>query len=138
MPVLCAVGFVFVAGPAFAGHATYRCSVKDVVRLLDNGQLGEAEEHYRRDIDGFIVDTLTGAISYSIGIRDIWRIVQNGGVANDYVLVPTSAFSDDVISAGRAAATDFLRIRAWNTKPQVTFIRFGLSVLWTGTCEIVR
>jgi hypothetical protein len=157
--ILCAVGFCFVSSPAFVAtdktwvHATYRCSVKDVVRLEDNGHLGKAAGNYPKMMDGIIIDTLTGAITFpfyegSDLSRQVWRVVQNGSAANDYVLIPKRNLNlplfrkdigdKDINDIGRAAATDFIRIRAWTENPQVTFISFGLSTLWSGTCEVVR
>ena len=74
-------------------HATYRCSVKDVVHLEDNGQLDKAAGNYPKMMDGIIIDTLTGAITFpfyegSDLSRQVWRVVQNGSAANDYVLIP--------------------------------------------------
>ena len=151
--ILCAVGFCFVSSPAFVAtneawvHATYRCSVKDVVLLEDNGQLGKAAGNFPKMMDGIIIDTLTGAVTFpfyegSGDSRQVWRIIQNGNAKNDYVLVRktlnwerTVANIDNIATD---AATEFIRIRAWNELPQVTFISFDLSTLWSGTCEVVR
>jgi hypothetical protein len=135
-------------GPRDLSMLCERC-----VRLEDNGHLGKAAGNFPKMMDGIIIDTLTGAITFpfyegSDLSRQVWRVVQNGSAANDYVLIPKRNLNlplfrkdigdKDINDIGRAAATDFIRIRAWTENPQVTFISFGFSTLWSGTCEVVR
>jgi hypothetical protein len=40
----------------------------------------------RQLYDGAIIDTLTGAVTYRDGQRKVWKLIQKGGGANDYVL----------------------------------------------------
>ena len=117
----------------------YRCAAKDAVRLQDDGSLGkDLAEVERNRFDGVVIDTLTGAISYADGKREIWEIVQDGGSENDHVLVQRSDYPRNVKRMAADAATDFIRIRAWDRKPQSTFMAFALSTLVTGTCDILR
>jgi hypothetical protein len=118
---------------------TYRCTAKDAVSLQNNGTVDRdsiAKTH-RKNLDGIIINTLTGAITYASGSRDIWRVVQEGNSANDHVLIPR-IFFQEANKAAATAATDFIRVRAWSSQPQATFMAFSLSILVTGTCEIVR
>jgi hypothetical protein len=119
---------------------TYRCAAKDVVSLQDNGTLGKdaVTEAHRKRIDGILIDTLTGAITYPDGSREVWSVIRKGSDANDYVLMPRSFYQQDAKEAAVTAATDFIRVRAWSREPQVKFMVFALSILLTGTCEIVR
>jgi hypothetical protein len=139
--LLYAVGFVFVAGPTFAAtneewvHATYRCSAKDTATLEGNGTLGKAE-HLRKGADGIIIDTLTGAVSWPVGVRHVWRVVQKGSANRDYLLVQAYPIPMDADNYAAGGADSFIRIRA-HSKP-VTFMLFELLTLITGTCEVVR
>ena len=117
---------------------TYRCTAKDAVSLQDNGTLGKAGAETRRKFDGIIIDTLTGAITYASGSREIWDVVQEGNSANDHVLIPRDFIRRDAKEVAAAAATDFIRVRAWTSEPQVKFMAFELSTLVAGTCEVVR
>jgi len=135
--------FCFVSGSAQADKKaakTYRCAANDAVDLLDNGRLGKdgVAEFKRKRLDGVIIDTLTGAITYASGSREIWDVVQEGSSINDHVLIPSSLFPTDIKETAARAATDLIRIREWDEKPQVTFMAFELSTLVTGTCDIVR
>jgi hypothetical protein len=77
-------------------------------------------------------------IPYADGRREIWDIVQDGSNENDHVLVQRSDYPRNVKRMAADAATDFIRIRAWDRKPQSTFMAFSLSTLVTGTCDILR
>ena len=119
---------------------TYRCSVKDAVTLQDNGSLGKDwnTELERKYHDGFIIDTLTGAITWpEYGGRSIWRKIQKGSAGNDYVFSPplptTNAKRGSVY-----AASDFILVRAWIDHLPVKFVVWRSGTLLTGTCEIVR
>jgi hypothetical protein len=118
---------------------TYRCTAKDAVSLQDNGTVDRDSiaKAYRKNLDGIIINTLTGALTYASGSQDIWRVVQEGNSANDHVLIPR-IFFQEANKAAATAATDFIRVRAWSGQPHVTFMAFSLSVLVTGTCEIAR
>jgi hypothetical protein len=124
-----------VAGnAAFAQeHKTYRCKVADVVRWDDDGHLRPstaAQATVIRDfLDGIIIDTLTGAVTYRDGRRFVLRVLQQGNSRSDYVLIP------DVIQA--TAATNFIiRIRAWIEKPILLFA--NVETFASGPCEVVR
>jgi hypothetical protein len=123
-----------VAGnAAFAQeHKTYRCKVADVVNWDDDGhlRLDSNPRNWIRDfLDGIIIDTLTGAVTYRDGRRFVLRVVQQGDSRNDYVLIP------DVIAA--TAATNFIiRIRAWIEKP--ILLMANVESFASGPCEVVR
>ena len=92
-------------------HKTYRCKVADVVRLDDNGRLhsdSNPKDILRQRFDGVIIDTLTGAVTYPGGDREVWNVVQRGNSGNDHVLTRPTApgLSPDGIKAT-------IRIRAW-------------------------
>jgi hypothetical protein len=84
-----------------------------------------------------MIDTLTGAISYSVGTRLIWRIIQKGDDKNDHVLTPPSPVYGEPETILASAATDFIRVRDWASQSRVTFVAFSLSTFVTGTCEVV-
>jgi hypothetical protein len=119
-------------------HKTYRCKVVDVVTLAEDGRL-RADDNPRTVMrsfyDGAIIDTQTGAVTYQDGTRNVWQVIQKGDDANDYVLAPEDAWLDD---NRLAAATDFIRVRAWKENPTVRFLVFGPSTLASGPCEVVR
>jgi hypothetical protein len=132
-----------IAGNAAAAqdHKTYRCKVADVVNLGDDGRLrldSNPRTAMRQQYDGVVIDTLTGAVTFSNGSRQLWNVVQRGTSANDYVLVlPTALYPPQERIAARAA-TDFIRLRAWKEEPTVKFLAFGLSSFASGPCEVVR
>ena len=136
-----AVLLLAVAGnAAFAQeHKTYRCKVADVVKLDDDGRLrsdSNPKDILRQRFDGVLVDTLTGAVTYGNGDREVWKVAQQGSSNNDYVLIrPTEpGLTSDKIAD--IAATDFIRIRAWSVKPTVRLLAFGLSDFASGPCEV--
>jgi hypothetical protein len=76
-------------------------------------------------------------VTYRDGQRKVWKIIQKGSGANDYVLAPdTLTVSPQQFAA--VAATDFIRVRAWKENPTVRFMVFALSDLASGTCEVVH
>jgi hypothetical protein len=106
-------------------------------------------EESRKRLDGIIIDTLTGALTYPGGRREIWHVVQKGNVNKDYVLLPPylPKAADYVLlppflfnpqEAAKTGATNFIRVRDWSSDPRVKFMVFELSILVTGTCEVVR
>ena len=130
---------------------TYRCTAKDAVSLQDDGTLGKdmTTEESRKRLDGIIIDTLTGALTYPGGRREIWHVVQKGNVNKDYVLLPPylpkaagyvllPPFLFNPQEAAKTGATNFIRVRDWSSDPRVKFMVFELSILVTGTCEVVR
>ena len=130
---------------------TYRCTAKDAVSLQDDGTLGKdmTAEESRKRLDGIIIDTLTGALTYPGGRREIWHVVQKGNVNKDYVLLPPylpkaagyvllPPFLFNPQEAAKTGATNFIRVRDWSSDPRVKFMVFELSILVTGTCEVVR
>jgi hypothetical protein len=120
----------------------YRCTAKDAVTIRDDGTFDKdpIAEARRKYYDKIVINPLTGAVTHpNDGSRENWRAIQEPGT-NDYVLIPEK-IPDVSLRAQRDAATavtDFIRIRAGDNQPQVTFIAFSLSNLVTGTCEIVR
>lgn len=122
-------------------YKIYRCIAKDAVTLQDDGSLGGRESSRKSHsfyFSPFMIDTLTGAISYSGGKRVIWRIIQKGNSENDHVLTDPPAFDTREPEKALAdAATDFIRVRDWPSKPRVTFLAFALSTFVSGTCEVV-
>src|SRR5258708_2407079 len=118
MSILRGLGFVvaIISSPSHAAEmsGTYRCGAKDTVTLQDNGVLGKegVSEYRRKDYDGLLVDTFTGAITYPNGERHIWTIVRKGDSANDYVLISPELNLDPKISAADGA-TYFFRLRPW-------------------------
>jgi hypothetical protein len=131
-----AVLLLAVAGNAALAqeHKTYRCKVADVVRL-DDGRLHSdtnPKDILRQRFDGVIIDTLTGAVTYPDGGREVWNVVQPGNIGNDHVLTRPTAPD---LSPDRIKAT--IRIRAWKETP-VQLLAFDLSGVATGPCEVVR
>ena len=130
-----AVLLLTVAGnAAFAQDRTYRCTVADVVRLDDNGRLhsdSNPKDILRQRFDGVIIDTLTGAVTYPEGDREVWNVVQPSG--NDHVLTRPTAPG---LSPDRIKAT--IRIRAWREAPTVQLLAFDVTGVATGPCEVVR
>jgi hypothetical protein len=122
---------------------TYRCSTKDAVAVQSNGSFGRDDdtELWRNHFDGLLVDTLTGAITYSTGLRHQWKVVGDGKntAGNDYVLVPQFVFSRTGKDMLAAAAGDFIRNRSWTDDRKVKFTAWvsGLTLV-SGTCEIAR
>jgi len=131
---------VFAFGAVAQDHTTYRCNVKDGVNLQDDGQLrrDNVAKSKERLYDSILLDTLTGAVTRGDGQREIWRIIQEGSGANDYVLTPPKKGESTVKQFVVNAATDFIRLRAWYDRPRVTFLAFELDTLVSGTCEVVR
>jgi hypothetical protein len=67
-----------------------------------------------------MIDTLTGAVSYSVEGRDreIWRTIQKGTDENDHVLTfhfLSRDYDDRKIALAELAdaATRFIRVRDW-------------------------
>ena len=121
-------------------HKTYRCKITDVMTLAEDGRLrasNNPKDLMRQLYDGAIIDTLTGAVTQRDGTRSVWKIIQKGNWENDYVLTPNPFMLDDT-RVPAAAATDFIRVRAWTENPTVRFLIFDLSTLASGTCEAVR
>jgi hypothetical protein len=62
-----------LADEAFAQeHKTYRCKVADVVSLAHDGRLrsdSNPTTMMRQLYDGALIDTLTGAVTYSAALR---------------------------------------------------------------------
>ena len=121
---------------AFAQDRTYRCTVADVVRLDDNGRLHSdrnPKDILRQRFDGVIIDTLTGAVTYPGGDREVWNAVQRSNSGNDHVLTRQTApglFPD------RIKAT--IRIRARRQPPTVQLLAFDETGFASGPCEVVR
>ena len=79
---------------AFAQDRTYRCTVADVAWLDDDGRLrpdSNPKDMLRRLYDGVIIDTLTGAVTFPDGGREVWNVVRPGTSENDYVLTRQTA-----------------------------------------------
>jgi hypothetical protein len=146
-----AVLYMTEAFGATDADKTYRCTAKDAVSLQDDGTLGKdmTAEESRKRLDGIIIDTLTGALTYPGGRREIWHVVQKGNVNKDYVLLPPylpkaagyvllPPFLFNPQEAAKTGATNFIRVRDWSSDPRVKFMVFELSILVTGTCEVVR
>lgn len=64
-------------------------------------------------------------------------MVQKGSGVNDYVLTRNQSFSLPNESEA-AAATDFIRVRAWSENPTVRILVFELSSVASGPCEALR
>ena len=132
--------FLLSPHPGYTSPAAkmYRCHVKDMVSLQDDGMLGKdgSSKFYIREYDGIIVDTLTGVITYADGRRERWKIIQHGNNENDRVLIPSQLTNPDELI--RAAATDFIRVRDWPHKAPPKWIAFALSTLITGLCEALQ
>lgn len=122
-------------------HKIYRCKVADVLSLSHDGRLSPDKNPktlMRQLFDGSFIDTLTGAITSAGGGRAVWQIVQEGSGVNDYVLVQKTSSSFPPDMRASAAATDFIRLRAWKDEPTVRFLVFSLSTVASGPCEVVR
>jgi hypothetical protein len=121
-------------------HKTYRCKVTDVVTLAEDGRLrgnDNPKDLMRQLYDVVLIDTLTGAVTNRDDTRSIWKIIQKGNRENDYVLTPdVIVYGETKVAA--AAASDFIRVRAWKESPTVKFLVFQLSTLASGPCEAVR
>lgn len=133
-----------VSGLAFGQDQsrTYKCTTKDVVEVLGGGTLGRGEgtEVWQKLFDGIIIDTLTGALTYSGGRREIWNVVEDGNnTGNDYVLVPRYLFDRSAKELAAGAANDFIRVRTWTEDRRAKFIALVSGIaLVAGTCEIAR
>ena len=136
---------------------TYRCKVVDEVtwdgRDLDgrlhSNPMGWAYQYY----DGVIIDTLTGAVTYRSGRRELWSVVRRGhDQGNDYVLTTEPRPDDPLEDAMFRATNQSIRIRTWGGKsmrgsagevvwPRGATPRFlanHLSEFVSGPCEVVR
>jgi hypothetical protein len=80
----------------------------------------------RQLYDGAIIDTLTGAETYSEGGRR-----KRLRPCPDTLTVSPQQFA-------ALAATDFIRVRAWKENPTARFMVFSLSDIASGTCEVVH
>ncbi|WP_156410493.1 hypothetical protein [Bosea sp. Root381] len=78
----------------------------------------------------FLIDTATGLLRRGAAKPEQLAIVQKGSGEYDFVASP--------LATAVSASTDVLRVRAWNSNPQVTFYAFGLSMVVTGTCTTVK
>ena len=121
-----AVLLLAVAGnAAFAQQQkTYRCKIADVVSW--DGRDGDGRlqpdsnptDYVRQIYDGAIIDTLTGAVTYANGHRELWSVIKRGDDdrGNDYMLTNVR---QDVPLAGAmiGAVNQFIRIRTWGGKP---------------------
>src|SRR5215207_2285619 len=114
------------------GAGLYRCHAKDAVSLADDGTLGrnKVTEYWRQVSEDVIVDTTTGAIRFGDADPQTWKIVQNGDFSNDFVAVPQFTPAP--------APSDTIRVRAWQDMKTVLFIRYGLLMMVTGTCEPIQ
>ena len=117
------------AGASSVPSALYQCIAKDAVSLKGDGTLGRdsATGPWRKQNDNIIVDTTTGAMRFGDAKSETWKIVQKGDPKNDFVAAP---HLDPAV-----AVTDFIRIRAWAQLRTVLFMRYGLSMVITGTCK---
>jgi hypothetical protein len=119
--------------------ALYRCQAQDAVALGKDGTFERNEvAAFWRNIQGsFVVDTNTGVIRDKAG-HHRWAVVQRGPTDNDFVAVPNDWGSAERRMA--IAGRDFLllRVRAWVDPTKVLFMRFSLSMLFSGTCEVIR
>ena len=132
--VAAALLLAVASNAAFAQDRTYRCTVADVVRLDDNGRLHSdrnPKDILRQRFDGVIIDTLTGAVTYPGGDREVWNVVQPSG--NDHVLTRPTAPG---LSPDRIKAT--IRIRARREAPTVQLLAFDVTGFASGPCEVVR
>ena len=116
----------------------YRCEIRDAVSLGADGRLerNQLVEKLANIESPIIVDTSTGAIRVGqFGSVQKWDVVQAANSANDFVAVQSSIFRE-----GRAAAaTDFIRIRAWEgMNGKILFIKYSLSIIFTGTCDFIQ
>jgi len=133
--------FALSAPAAAANGGLYRCHALDAVSIQADGKLG------RDNIDissaklwsSFIVDTSTGVIRNPQRSTEPshWTVVQKGNEANDFVAVPVSVppVGERSLLVAAAAATDFVRIRAWKRTITPLFLLFQLSRMVSGTCE---
>ena len=114
--------------PATADGKLHRCSARDIVRLTDDGTLGQYENNFFRDEwTDVAIHTAIGALRRRNGSLEQWAVLQRGFGVNDFVASPHA----NLVSA----STDLIPVRAWNDEPKVTFLYFGLSMLIAGVCE---
>ena len=128
---LAAMGWLALTDPTL-GAGLYRCHAKDAVSLADDGTLGRSKvtEYWRQVSEDVVVDTTTGAIRFGDADPQTWKIVQNGDFSNDFVAVPQFTPTQ--------APSDTIRVRAWQDMKTVLFIRYGLLMMVTGTCEPIQ
>ena len=140
-----------VAGnAAFAQeHKTYRCKVADVVSWGEDGRLrpdSNPKEWARQQYDGVIIDTLTGAVNYPDGRRELWIVLKRGDdQGNDYVLAHVRQ-DVPLEEAMFVALRQFIHIRTWGgtgvppfpkgATPR--FLAVELDSFASGPCEVVR
>ena len=107
------------------------------MKLGDDGRLrpdSNPKDMLRQRFDGVIIDTLTGAVTYPGGDREVWNVVQPGNSGNDHLLTRPTA--PGLSQTGSRPGT--IRIRAWREAPTVQLLAFDLSGFASGTCEAVR
>ena len=110
------------------------------MKLGDDGRLrpdSNPKDMLRQRFDGVIIDTLTGAVTYPGGDRELWNVVQRGNSGNDYVLTRPTA--PDVPS-DRSRLERHLSASGLGGKPMPTvqLLAFDLSGFASGACEVVR
>lgn len=117
--------------PANAAEALYRCSAKSALTLQDDGTLASfPTDIWLNHWSNFLIDTTTGLLRRSKAAPEQLAVIQRGSGENDFVASPRAT--------PVSAATDVLRVRAWDRKPQVTFYALNLSMIVAGTCEAVQ
>lgn len=130
--VLCiGVAMVLATCPTASADALYRCSAKSVQSLQDDGTLAPFPTNFWLEHwSNFLIDTTTGLLRRSKAAPEQLAVIQRGSGQNDFVASPRAT--------PVSAATDVLRVRAWDRKPQVTFYALNLSMIVAGSCEAVQ
>ncbi len=123
--------FSLAAMPALATEALYKCNAKSVLQLANNGTLAPPDTDYWKEYwSDFLVDTVTGVLRRRAQPPERLAIIQKGSGQNDFIAAPQATLI--------SAATDVIRVRAWDRKPGVTFYAFHLSRVVSGMCVVVE
>lgn len=136
LPLGIAVGLIIAAasGQARADATLLHCTMQDAAGLATGGvieKVGPPEALGKLLWGDFVVDLSTGAVHQGSYKPRMYTVIQAGGGSNDTVLMPVSPGPIDPA----LAATDFLRVRQWSTRP--LFVAFDLDVMVTGICDPV-
>jgi hypothetical protein len=129
----------------------FRCTPLEGVSFTDNGTLNRLNR-----LEGLyvLIDTASGMIRFGdhktgAEAKVEWRVVQEGSDVNDFVAIPQPEYGEKEValgmtvtevvnSAARSAVTNWIRVRAWEDKPIVTFVWAGLDAITTGVCTQVQ
>lgn len=119
------------ASSALANEALYKCTAQSVLELANNGTLTPPNtDHWKGYWSDFLIDTATGVLRRRGQPPERLSIIQKGSSQNDFIAAPQATLV--------SAATDVIRVRAWDRRPGVTFYAFHLSRAVSGMCVVAE